>query len=42
VSEAFAGIDRIRELMAMPTEDDEDEARERPCRASAARSSSTT
>jgi ABC-type multidrug transport system fused ATPase/permease subunit len=27
VSEAFAGIDRIRELMAMPTEDDEDEAR---------------
>jgi ABC-type multidrug transport system fused ATPase/permease subunit len=27
VSEAFAGIDRIRELMAMPTEDDEDEVR---------------
>ncbi len=28
VSEAFAGLDRIRELMAMTTEDDEDEARE--------------
>ncbi len=27
VSEAFAGLDRIRELMAMTTEDDEDEAR---------------
>ena len=26
VSEAFAGLDRIRELMAMTTEDDEDEA----------------
>ena len=28
VSEAFAGLDRIRELMAMTTEDDEDEGRE--------------
>lgn len=28
VSEAFAGLDRIRELMAMTTEDDEDEDRE--------------
>lgn len=28
VSEAFAGLDRIRELMAMTTEDDEDAARE--------------
>ncbi len=28
VSEAFAGLDRIRELMAMTTEDDEDEMRE--------------
>ncbi len=27
VSEAFAGLDRIRELMALTTEDDEDEAR---------------
>jgi ABC-type multidrug transport system fused ATPase/permease subunit len=27
VSEAFAGLDRIRELMAMSSEDDEDEAR---------------
>lgn len=27
VSEAFAGLDRIRELMAMTTEDDEDETR---------------
>jgi ABC-type multidrug transport system fused ATPase/permease subunit len=28
VSEAFAGLDRIRDLMAMTTEDDEDEGRE--------------
>lgn len=28
VSEAFAGLDRIRELMASPTEDEEDETRE--------------
>ena len=28
VSEAFAGLDRIRELMSMSTEDDEDEDRE--------------
>ena len=28
VSEAFAGLDRIRELMAMTTEDDEDEGRD--------------
>ena len=28
VSEAFAGLDRIRELMSMSTEDDEDEGRE--------------
>ena len=28
VSEAFAGLDRIRELMTLTTEDDEDEARE--------------
>lgn len=28
VSEAFAGLDRIRELMALTTEDDEDEERE--------------
>jgi len=28
VSEAFAGLDRIRELLAMTTEDDEDEGRE--------------
>lgn len=28
ISEAFAGLDRIRELMAMTTEDDEDEGRE--------------
>ena len=28
VSEAFAGLDRIRELMAMTTEDDEDESRD--------------
>jgi ABC-type multidrug transport system fused ATPase/permease subunit len=28
VSEAFAGMDRIRDLMAMATEDDEDEARD--------------
>jgi ABC-type multidrug transport system fused ATPase/permease subunit len=28
ISEAFAGLDRIRELMVMTTEDDEDEGRE--------------
>ena len=28
VSEAFAGLDRIRDLMSLTTEDDEDEARE--------------
>jgi subfamily B ATP-binding cassette protein MsbA len=27
ISEAFAGLDRIRELLAMPTEDEEDSAR---------------
>ena len=28
ITEAFAGLDRIREIMQMPTEDEEDEARE--------------
>ena len=42
ISEAFAGLDRIRELLAMPTEDDEDSARGAARRRSTARSCSRT
>ena len=41
ITEAFAGLDRIREVMSMATEDEED-MRARPCRRSEARSISRT
>jgi ABC-type bacteriocin/lantibiotic exporter with double-glycine peptidase domain len=42
ISEAFAGLDRIRELNQLTTEGDEDASPATRCRRSAARSSSTT
>ena len=42
ISEAFAGLDRIRELMQMPTEDEEDSGKARRSASSTARLCSTT
>ena len=42
ITEAFAGLDRIREILDMPTEDDEDASKAPLGDASPARSSSRT
>ena len=42
ITEAFAGLDRIREIRRMATEDEEDADARRRCRTFAATSSSTT